>query len=192
MGQNPVRNPQHVLETFDLTRLHPRWGWLVALGVGALVLGMVAVGYSVLTTLITVTFLGVLLIVGGALIMTHAVVSLRWRGFMLNLLMGLLYAVAGAILVIWPAIGALTLTLFAAAFFLGSGAVRIGIAVAQRFDGWGWAVLSGLVSLALGALIWAQWPLSGLYIIGVFLGIDLFFMGWALLALGWQARRIEG
>jgi uncharacterized membrane protein HdeD (DUF308 family) len=54
---------------------------------------------------------------------------------------------------------------------------------------WGWHVLNGIITLGLGVLVLAQWPVSGLWVIGLFVGIDLIFYGaaWIVLALGLRA-----
>lgn len=165
-----------------------RWGLYVALGVLLLLLGMAAVWYDVFTTVLTVTTLGMLLLVGGVIVLLHAGSSRKWSGFALNFLLGLLYIMLGILLLRNPGIGALSLTMLMAAFFIASGVMRSIIALSVRFSHWGWYLFSGLVSLALGVMIWMQWPLSGLFMIGLFVGIELLLAGWTLIVLGFSAR----
>ena len=54
--------------------------------------------------------------------------------------------------------------------------------------GWGWLLASGIVSVVLGWMIWAQWPASGLWVIGLLVGIQLLFTGWSLVMLALVAR----
>jgi uncharacterized membrane protein HdeD (DUF308 family) len=56
--------------------------------------------------------------------------------------------------------------------------------------GWVWTLVSGIVSLLLGMLIWSQWPLSGVWAVGLLVGINILFSGWSLIALGAAARRV--
>ncbi|MGZ3634159.1 MAG: hypothetical protein ACXWM7_07870 [Parachlamydiaceae bacterium] len=42
--------------------------------------------------------------------------------------------------------------------------------------------------MLLGLLIWAQWPVSGLWIIGLFIGIDLIVLGWMWITLALAAK----
>jgi len=49
--------------------------------------------------------------------------------------------------------------------------------------------LNGLITLVLGVLIWRQWPVSGLWVIGMFIGIDLLFAGWTCVTLGLAVRK---
>src|SRR5438552_76718 len=96
---------------------------------------------------------------------------------------------SAACMVARPVAGALSLTLLLAAFFVVGGVSRIMTALAIRFPGRGWTLLSGMVTLLLGIVIWRQWPISGLWVIGTFVGLDLIFDGWSLVMLGMRARQ---
>jgi uncharacterized membrane protein HdeD (DUF308 family) len=75
-----------------------------------------------------------------------------------------------------------------------SGVFRIVFALSERFAGWPWVLLNGAVTLMLGFLIYKQWPASGLWVIGLFVGIELIFNGWAwvMLALGLRRATATG
>jgi uncharacterized membrane protein HdeD (DUF308 family) len=79
--------------------------------------------------------------------------------------------------------------LIIAIFLIVSGIFRIVFAVSERFTGWGWVLLNGVVTLFLGMMIYKQWPASGLWVIGIFIGIDLIFNGWAWIMLSIASRR---
>jgi uncharacterized membrane protein HdeD (DUF308 family) len=83
---------------------------------------------------------------------------------------------------------ALGLTLLVAAGLLVGGILRIVLSVVERFDGWGWVLLNGLVSILLGTAIWRQWPLSGLWVIGLFVGIEMLLGGLSWVMLGLAVR----
>lgn len=167
-----------------------RGGWLTAFGVLSILLGFFAISASFLTTLITVTVFGILLIVGGVVQLVHAFQTRRWGGFWMNAMLGALYLVFGMVLLSNPAGAAITLTLAMALFFVGTGLIRCLMAGVRRFDHWNWYLFSGLVALLLGAVIWMQWPISGLFTIGLFVGIDLLLIGWSLIALAWETHRL--
>jgi uncharacterized membrane protein HdeD (DUF308 family) len=78
-----------------------------------------------------------------------------------------------------------------AACLLVGGILRIVVSLVERFEGWGWSLLNGVVSLLLGAVIWRQWPLSSLWFIGLFVGIEMLFSGlsWVMLALAVRSAR---
>lgn len=179
------------LHLIGLQELRKNWGWFLMLGVVLVALGTIALGASVVTTLAGVFFFGWLLIVGGVLEAAHAFWREKgWGGFFIDLLIGLLHVVVGFLLVANPAASALALTLLIAFFLMFGGLFRIAVALAVRFHNWVWLLLHGVVNLLLGLLIWCQWPLSGLWVIGLFIGIDLLLHGWSLLMLGLAARRI--
>ena len=77
--------------------------------------------------------------------------------------------------------------LLMAAFFVISGTFRIVASLHMRFANWGWSLLSGFVSLLLGMLIWTNWPCSTI-MIGVFIGLELIFNGWAWVMFSLMVR----
>lgn len=166
-------------------------GWLIGLGLGLTVLGLLAIGASVATTAVSIAFVGGLLIVGGLAQVVHAFSASRWSGVVLSLLAGVLYVVVGGFLLARPLESAVMLTLLLAAFFMVGGLFRIlAVPVLQVPDG-GWVLASGIVSFLLGAAIWAQWPVSGLWVIGAYVGVEMVVYGVSLLMLGVALRRVD-
>jgi uncharacterized membrane protein HdeD (DUF308 family) len=173
-----------------IEELHRHWVLFLALGIILILLGGMSISASGLVTLASVVFFGWLLIIGGAAVAIHAFWAKRWSGFFLQLLSGVLYLIVGWILVTRPGIGALTLTLVFAISLVVQGAFRIGAALSTRMDGWGMLLVSGIITLVLGLMIWNEWPLSGLWVIGLFVGIDLIFYGWWLVSLALSVRHL--
>jgi uncharacterized membrane protein HdeD (DUF308 family) len=179
------------LHLVGLQELRKNWCWFLGLGIALLVLGTIALGASVAMTIVSVLLFGWLLIVGGLLEAVHAFWREKgWGGFFIDLLTGILYVVVGFMLVANPAASAVALTLIIALFLMFGGIFRIVVALAVRFHNWAWLLLHGTVNLLLGILIWRQWPLSGLWVIGLFIGIDMIFNGWSLVMLGLAAKNI--
>lgn len=173
-----------------LEELRRSWGWILALGVIIVAMGTVGLGSTFLVTLATVVFFGGLLIASGVLQALHGFWQRRWSGFFLDLFCGLLSLVVGVLLVINPAESALALTLVIAAFLLAGGIMRAAAALVIRFPHWGWLLFDGLVSIALGVMIWKQWPFDGLWVIGLFVSIQLLFSGWSLVMLALSVRSL--
>jgi len=169
--------------------LRRHWVVCVVLGIASVILGTVALGASGIVTLASVLFFGWMLVFGGAVQAVHAFWFRRWGGFFRHLLGGVLGIVVGGLLVARPLAGAESITLLLAAFFVVGGVFRIMAALAVRFPSWGWTLMSGVVTLLLGIIIWKQWPISGLWVIGTFVGIDLIFDGWSLVMLGTTAHQ---
>lgn len=160
----------------ELQQLRRSWGWFLALGVLLTLTGLAAVGYPVAATLVTVEVVGVFLLVAAGVQFVTAVRARRWGGFAPHLLCGLLALFLGVLLVESPGLGAAGYTLMLAVFIVASGLFRV-VTAAHRYAGWGWALLSGLVTLLLGVLVWRSFPESALWVIGTFVGIDLAFLG---------------
>jgi uncharacterized membrane protein HdeD (DUF308 family) len=182
-----------MLKSFDKTSFSKNWGWFLAWGVLLLSLGCVAIGAVVMTTLFSVMILGALFICGGSIIVIDSFHFWRGKGkpFFMNLIMGLLYFAFGVMLVINPLVGAATLTILLSILFILIGLSRVIYATTMRFPQWGWLLMSGIMSLVLGIMIWVGWPQSSLFIIGIFVGIDLIFGGWAYIMAAFMARSIN-
>ena len=56
--------------------------------------------------------------------------------------------------------------------------------------GWDGLLVSGIITLLLGLMIWNEWPLSGVWVIGLFVGIDMFFYGGWFVSLALAVRTL--
>jgi uncharacterized membrane protein HdeD (DUF308 family) len=167
------------------------WGWLLALGIGLIVLGLLDIAVPMIATLAIGIFLGWLLLIGGVAQILHAFSARGWRGFALHLLGGVVYLLAGGWMIFNPLLGALALTLMLAAFLLIQGIFQIVLALRIRpARGWGWPLASGLVTVLLAVLIYAGWPGSALWVIGLLVGIHLLMSGLSLTMLALAARGV--
>jgi len=164
--------------------LKSRWVWFVVLGTGIILAGLWAIAYSVLATLTTVLLIGILLVVGGAIHVIGAVLGRGWQGFFIHALMGVLYVLVGMLMVEHPVRAAAVLTLVLAVAYTVGGAARLLYAATHSFKGRGWVLLNGAITLLLGVSIWQGWPEASLWVIGLFVGIELVFSGWSLVVLG--------
>ena len=174
------------LLTEAATSVRKNWGWFLALGIVQIVAGMLAVAFAVTATLASVVTLGILLLIAAGAQTAAAIWARGWGGFFLSLLIGVLYAVTGFLTLQHPLLAAEGLTLMLAAAFIVGGVFRITIALVERFPSWGWVLLNGAITVLLGIAIWQQWPESGLWVLGLFVGIDLIVNGvtWSVLAVG--------
>lgn len=162
------------------------WGWFLAFGIGVLVLGIASVVRAVAATVVSMLFFGWLLVLAAGIEVAQAVMVGHWAGFFLHLLAAVLFGVTGLLIVARPVISAEVATVFMAMFFLIGGLFQLVGAVAVALPGWGWQAADGVITLFLGLFVFARWPASGLWVIGLFVGIDLIFYGcaWIALALG--------
>ena len=166
-----------------------RFFWL---GISLIILGTLAVMFSTISTEIFVVYFGAFLIMLGFFEGTKAWNMRLWRGFFaLHVLTGFLFVVAGIFMLINPLENAIMLTLFWSIFFMVSGAVRIIAALTQHMPHWGLVIFGGALNIVLGALIFWQWPCSGTWAIGLFVGIDVLLAGWSLVMLSSMVKRIK-
>jgi uncharacterized membrane protein HdeD (DUF308 family) len=172
--------------------LRAKWGWIVALGVVFLIAGFIALGSAVAATASAVMIVGIMMIMGGAAEIFAAFSVKGWGKFILWMLLGALYVGAGIIAIGNPFAAATILTLMLGAALVAGGVLRIFLAFSMKSAGkpWGWVVVSGLVTLLMGAMIIAQWPASSFFVLGIFLGIDLIFIGsgWVTMGLALKNR----
>lgn len=164
------------------------WKWFLALGVFLLILGASIITSSFYATLFSIVLLGGFLFAAGIVQIIQAFLAKKWNGLFLSLFVGLLYMVTGFLLLSKPAVSAINLTLWIAAFCFIAGLVKMLTALLIRFKQWEWVFFNGLVTFLLGAMIYADWPLSGLWVIGLFIGVDLILSGWSWILLSLTAR----
>ncbi len=170
----------------ELAEIQQHWWAFLILGIGWVVLGTIALSCTPFVSVLTVALFGIIMLIGGIAQVVSAFWAGKWSGFMLQILVGILYVIVGYILMDKPLEGAATLGLVIAAFLLVGGLIRIVVSMSERFHGWGWALLNGIISLLLGLLIYRGWPLTGAMAIGLFVGIEMIFNGWywVMLAIG--------
>ena len=178
------------IHLIGIDELKKRWVWFVALGLLLVILGAIALASSVLFTIASILFFGCLMIFVGVLQTVHALIAKRWGGFFMDLVIGLLNSAVGVMIVANPEAAAAAITLLIAMFLILGGILRIGLAFAIPFHHVFWLALHGIINVLLGIMIIQQWPLSGLWVIGLFIGIDMIFNGWSLVMLGMAAKQI--
>jgi uncharacterized membrane protein HdeD (DUF308 family) len=170
--------------------LRKKWGWLLALGVLLIVLGTLGLWMSFAMTLATVMLFGALLMVGGVFQLLNAFQLKGWKSMLWHVLIALLYIAAGIVIFTDPVFASLGLTVALAWILIAVGLLRILMAIQLRpASGWIWPLVSGLISVLLGAMILAQWPASGFWVIGLFVSIEMIFNGWSSVFVALAARK---
>jgi len=173
-----------------LEPLRAKCGWIIALGVIYTIAGIIALGSVMMATVATVYFVGIMMIIAGVAEVINAFQIKTWGRFLVWLLLGALYIVAGFAAFANPLLAAVFLTLLLAFALIVSGATRIVLAFAMKGAApWLWVALSGVITLVLGLMILAKWPVSSLYVLGLFLGIDLIMAGASWIGIGLGLRR---
>jgi len=168
-----------------IAEMSHRWGWYLALGVLLIVGGAFAVTYAFAATVASILVLGWILLFEGIVMGILSFTTGHWSGFLLSLATGILSIITGLMLLRSPLTGAAILTLFIASFLLVSGIFRTVSSIAMRFPNWGWSTFGGIVAILLGISLAAGWPVTSLWFIGLYVGIDLIVHGfaWCMFAL---------
>jgi uncharacterized membrane protein HdeD (DUF308 family) len=168
------------------------WGWLLALGILQLVLGIIGLAMTVALTLATVLVFGVFLIIEGIAQIVHTFTARGWKSGMLHLAIAVLYLITGLVIVYNPVAASLSVTLFIGFLFTIMGVIR-GVMAFQMKNSknWGWYVLSAIVSIVLGFMIIAQWPSSAFWVIGLFEAVELIFDGWTSVMIAFAAHEMR-
>jgi uncharacterized membrane protein HdeD (DUF308 family) len=169
----------------ELEPLRGKRGWIVALGVIYVIAGLIALGSVVAATAASVFVVGIMMVVAGVAEIINAFQIKTWGKFLFWLVLGGLYILAGIVTLRNPLLAAGLLTLVLGVSLAVSGIVRIVLAFSLK-EGAPWilVLISGVVTLILGLMILARWPISGLYVLGVFLGIDLVIAGASWIGIG--------
>jgi uncharacterized membrane protein HdeD (DUF308 family) len=174
----------------EIAPLRAKWGWIVTLGAVYVIVGFIALGSVVVATVASVLVVGVAMIVAGIAEVINAFQVKSWGKFLLWALLGVLYVIAGFVTFENPLLAAALLTLVLGASLVASGIMRIILAFSmKRETPWIWVALSGIITLLLGLLILAHWPINSVYILGLLLGIDLIIAGAGWIGIGLGLRR---
>ena len=158
-------------------------------GVIAIILGILAMMAPVLTGMWVIILVGVLVLIGGIVRIIWAFQAGSLGKGLPMFAIGGLTLLCGIVLLAHPLFASGVLTVLLALYFVLDGISEIVASVRLRpGSGWGWMLFAGIVSIWLGIIIWRQFPLSGVWAIGILLGIKLFFVGLIMLKGGSAVR----
>jgi uncharacterized membrane protein HdeD (DUF308 family) len=177
-------------DTRRAAALGDHWRFFLIEGIVLVVLGAAAILVPVVASLAVAVLLGWLLLMSGVVGLFMTLKSRGAPGFGWSLLSAVVGIVAGVVLLAWPLSGVLSLTLVLSTFLVIEGIVTIFYALEHRRSAgqWGFMVFSGLVDLALAAMIFEGWPGTAAWAIGLLVGINLLFGGAALTTMALKAR----
>ena len=167
------------------------WGWLLAQGILLVVLGTVGLGMTIWLTLATVFIFGVFLVIGGGVQIFQTFKCKGWESILWHVLIAVLYVLAGFSIMADPLAASTLITLLLAGALVGIGVVRLIMAFQLRgLKNWGWPLIGGIAAIVLGFMILARWPVSGFWVIGLFVAIEMIFSGWSYIFIALGAREV--
>ncbi|MGZ8160364.1 MAG: HdeD family acid-resistance protein [Methylobacter sp.] len=174
---------QHIQQQMQ-AYLQMHWRLFLAEGVFFVFLGLCAIVVPQFFTVAIVVFLGWILLFGGIVHVGRAFMFANMPGFGWWLFMGILQVIAGYLFITRPVAGALTLTMLMTVFFALEGVAKISLAFMMRpLANWGFIMFSGVTALVFALIIWISWSESAHWLLGLFLGINMVFLGWSLVKI---------
>jgi uncharacterized membrane protein HdeD (DUF308 family) len=170
-------------------QLKRNWGWILGLGILFLILGFIGLGMVVGLTLVSMIFFAALLFVAGITHIIDVFKHREWKGIIWQAFIAVLYIAAAGVVFYDPFLASTLITAILAAVLIVIGFTRIIMAYTlKESKGWLWLLLAGFCALILGILILIQWPISGLWIIGLFIAIEMIVTGWTYIFIAFALR----
>lgn len=184
-----MKNDSEVMDT-TVYESNTNWKWYFWLGLLSLILGFIGLGMEVSLTIVSMFFFGFLLIVAGITNIIDVFGHRDWKAILWQALVGVFYIIAAGVVFYDPLLASVMITAFLAFTLIIIGFARIMMAFAlKESKGSGWLIFSGISAIILGLFILAHWPLSGLWIIGLFISIELIITGWTYIFIGLKLRK---
>jgi uncharacterized membrane protein HdeD (DUF308 family) len=185
-----ANTPSPIASGPALEGLRHRWGLVLALGVGLVVCGFIALMSVVQATTVTVLWVGAMMIIAGVIEIAHGLRHKGWGRATLWVVAGVFYVVGGFFAVINPVLASLVLTLLLGFALVAAGITRFLLGYHVKGEHSGWIMISGLVTFLFGLIILVHWPFSSLYVLGIILGVDLIQAGAGWINLGLSLKKM--
>jgi uncharacterized membrane protein HdeD (DUF308 family) len=166
-------------------------GWSIGLSILMILAGFLAIAVPQAAGIAVNLLVAWLLVFSGGAHLVFAWHTRSAGGLVWELLLGILYILVGAYMLINPVLGLASLTLALAIYLLAEGVLEFILSLRLRpLPGWGWLLLDGIVTLILAIMIWRTWPSSTEWVIGTLVGVSMLFSGISRLMLSLGARRL--
>jgi uncharacterized membrane protein HdeD (DUF308 family) len=187
---HPMTGPLGRPIPHELQHLRDQWWWFLILGILLMVSGIIALVYPLASSVAAVVVLGMSLLISGVATIVTAFWAGKWSALLLQLLIGIFYAVVGFIIMDTPLASTVSLTLVIAIMFIVIGIMRSVAALVVRFPQWGWSLLSGALTMLVGLVIYKNLPQTAMWAIGTVVGIQLLSDGWYWIMLSSLVRQL--
>jgi uncharacterized membrane protein HdeD (DUF308 family) len=179
------------MPAFSLSQsIENKWGWLLGTGILMVALGVLAILFVGVTSVLSVIYLGAFFMIAGIAEVIYGIRTREHSDMWYHIFFGALFAVAGYFIFTNPIANLFFLTLLIAMVLLVSGAVYLVGALVERFHNWGWFALNGVVAIAASYLIFRNPYASSFWLIGVLVGCEMLLRGMAWISLGLTGRAL--
>jgi uncharacterized membrane protein HdeD (DUF308 family) len=174
----------------ELHHVRSHWWWFLLLGSLLVLCGTLAIIFPLIGSVVAISVLSIILLVAGLATLVGAFWTGKWSGFLVHVLVGMLYLAAGFVVSERPLLSILLVTVYVAVTFMVMGVFRMMAAMMIRFPQWGWTLLNGCVTFLVGLVIYRNLPFNAAWVIGLLVGMEMLFNGWAWIMLSQEIRRI--
>lgn len=165
--------------------------FFLLLGIFVILLGIICMSSPLITGIAITVMVGALLLVSGVFQVFHGFRVLGRGAKIWAMLLGVLTVIVSILVLIKPVAALAGLTLLLACYFVVDGIITAITAFQTRpMQGWVWLLFSAMVTFFLGAIIWMQWPVSGVWAIGLLIGVRIFLIGMTMIFMGSMAQVI--
>ncbi len=166
-------------------------GWSIALSVLMIIAGFLAIASPLLAGIAVTRLVGWLLLFSGGL---HFVYAFRGGGVtavLWEILLAVVYVIAGIYILANTFIGLATLTFVVAFYLFAESYLELAASYMMRHErGSGWLLFDGIVTLLLAVMIMSTWPASKAWAIGILVGVSMLFSGISRLMISSAVRRV--
>jgi uncharacterized membrane protein HdeD (DUF308 family) len=179
-----MKKPAHDIPFTRSVRRH--WRLIILEGTLLIILGWLAIFIPPTISLAPTYILDWVFLSSGLIGLITTISGRHAPGFWWSLLSAILAIGVGAVLIEWHNESVVSLTEVLLVFFVVEGVATIMYAIEhrRRLSGrWEWLLASGVVDLALAALVVSLLPQAGIWAAGILVGINMVFGGSALVAM---------
>jgi uncharacterized membrane protein HdeD (DUF308 family) len=186
---SPSVNQEEFVNTVRRS-LKDHWQMFVVQGILLVILGALAIAVPQVASVAISAFVGWLLFFAGTMRAISLIRSPHAPGYVSSLLLAILTAILGLVLALFPIQGAFTLTLALVAYFVAHGIASFFLAFSIKGDTGRWVllILGGIIDLVLAGLVISGWPATGIWVLGLYVGINMLFTGFAFIFAALGAR----
>lgn len=177
-------------KTSSIPHINARnWSWLLGLGILFVIFGFLGLSSVVGVTLISIVFIGFMFLIAGILQFIDVSKSRQWKPALWHALIALLYFIGGCFIIWDPVLASTVITALIGWTLVVIGIVRLAMAISLHgTEGWFFTLVASIAAIVLGGIILMQWPLSSLWVIGLFISIELLLNGLSYMIMAMSMR----
>lgn len=166
------------------------WPWLLGLGVLFVLFGFLGLSMVAGVTILSILFIGALFLIAGVFQFIDVFKSKKWEVAVWHGWVALFYIFGGGLIIYDPLLASTIITALIAWTLIVIGLIRLIMAITLRStSGWFFLLIASFAAIVLGGIILMQWPASSVWVIGLFISIELLLNGWSYIFMALSIRK---